>query len=220
MNTLLSLLALLFILQSCEFDEDFDDRKDYKTQVAAINKHARYDEIEVSGAADLVIQKGDKHRVVLKGNPNHFKYIQFNADGAVLQCRTKKNTPGNIDVTIHVTLPTIRSIEVSGAGEIEMGSFGKLSELEIDLTGAGSFESIGIPTQVGHLEISISGAGDIEADNLISRKVEVDVSGAGKAEIHATQELNASVSGVGSIVYEGNPKVKKRISGIGSISKK
>ena len=74
MNTLLSLLALLFILQSCEFDEDFDDRKDYKTQVADTNKHARYDEIEVPGAADLVIQKGDKHRVVLKGNSNHFKY--------------------------------------------------------------------------------------------------------------------------------------------------
>jgi Putative auto-transporter adhesin, head GIN domain len=219
MNTLLSLLALLFILQSCEFDEEFEDQKDYKTQVKDINKHADFDEIQISGAANLQVVKGDKHRVVLKGNSKHFKYILFNADGNTLECRTRKNSPSNLNVTVHVTLPNIERIAISGAGEIEMASFDSLTTLEIDLTGAGSFETIGNPTKVKELDISISGAGDVEANKLIAERVDVEVSGAGNAEVHATKELNAKVSGVGSIEYEGNPKVKKRISGIGSISK-
>lgn len=221
MNTLITLLALLFVLQSCdEIDMDYDEPKGTtKTELAKINKTAQYNRILVAGAANVYLSKGPKHKVVLKGNPNHFKYVTLAIQGNTLKCDTRDGHISNLDVDIYVTLPEIVSINLVGAGAVEMSSFGQIANLDIDISGAGNFETRGKATRLNNLDISISGAGSVEADDLISQNVEVSVSGAGSAEVHAIKTLDASVSGVGSIEYEGNPKVRKRVSGIGSISR-
>jgi hypothetical protein len=220
MNAFLTLFALLFVLQSCEdFDDDYDiDPKENKIELAKINKSATYDRVVVAGAANVFLTQGTKHKVVLKGNPKHFKYMTFEVDGNSLTCGTRKNNISNMDVDIYVTLPSIKEIKLLGAGEIEMRSFGQLSTFTISISGAGSFDTRGKPTHVKNLDISIAGAGSIDAEDLIGENVAVSVAGAGSADVHATKTLDASVSGVGSIDYEGNPKVRKRVSGIGSIS--
>lgn len=221
MKTLLALLALFLILQSCDLivSPDKPNPKESKEQLKDINTSGKYSKIEIKGAANVYIKKGAKHKVELRGKKSHFSYVIMKTHGKTLVCDTYDGLPRRFDVDILITMPDISDIKLSGAGQIELSSFNKLDDLDIDLSGAGSFETKGQPTHVSELDISISGAGSVEALDLIAENVEVSVSGAGSAEVHATKKLDASVSGVGSIEYEGNPKVRKSVSGIGSISK-
>ena len=220
MNTLLSILSLLFILTSCDFLVSPDKPKDIKIQLSDVNKNGTYTRIVAGGESDIVIKKGDKCKVSLSGNDKHFKYIILDINGNTLTTQTLDGGPSRLNVKIHVTLPKIEKIKLSGAGEIEMWHFGTLENLEINLSGAGSFTTSGKPTKLKYLDLSISGAGSIDAENLRAEKVDVSVSGAGSADVYASKSLDASVSGVGSIDYIGNPKVKKNVSGIGSIGRK
>lgn len=221
MNTLLSLLALFLLLLSCEVDLDLhEDSTSFKTEMSDINHFKNYTKIEASGATDLVIHKGKQHQIVLKGNRKHFKYLAFSQDGKRLICETRSDNIENLDVTIHITLPNVEAIDASGASEVELTSFGKIDDLHISLSGAGSFSATGKTTEVKNLAVDLSGAGEVDAEQLIAQKVKVHVSGAGEADVHAVEELDASVSGVGSVNYSGQPKVRQHVSGIGSISKK
>lgn len=220
MNKTILLIALFFGLQSCDFFVSPDRPPDNKKQIAQINKNGTFSSVLVSGAADVVIQKGLKHKIELKGNPDHFNYLQIELTGDKLTCATRSHSPASLNVQVYITTPNIEAIKLSGASEIEMRDFGQLQSLDIVLSGAGSYTMTGKKTTVKDLAYFISGAGSINAENVIGENVKIGVSGAGSADITATKTLDASVSGVGSIVYRGNAHVKKQVSGIGSIRKK
>jgi hypothetical protein len=67
----------------------------------------------------------------------------------------------------------------------------------------------------------MSGAGELDAKELHAYNVNVSISGAARADVYATEHLEASVSGAGNVNYYGDPKdVSEDTSGAGSISKK
>ncbi len=222
MKTILAILVLLILMQSCDIfvSPDKPEPKLTQRQLRAVNNSKDFTEIDVQGAATIYVKKGATHKVELKGPKSQFSYVILRTEGETLICDTYEDLPSNFDVKIYVTMPEITGVDLSGAGAIELSSFGELSNLDIDLSGAGNFKASGSKTKVKRLTVSISGAGEVDALNLIAENVDVSVSGAGEAEVHATKKLEAKVSGVGSIEYEGNPKAHKKISGVGSISKK
>ena len=220
MKTIFTLLALFLLLQSCDLFVSPDMPEDINLQLKKVNQKGDFDEIHVSGSTDLVVEQGEKYEVKLKGNKNHFKYFILEVEDGELNCSTA-NGPRNLDVIIHVFMPKLKEIDLSGAGNVVLHSFEDMKDLNLDLSGAGSFVTSGEkPFKIKNLTVSISGAGSVEAESLMADNVEVDVSGAGNAVVHAQKTLVANVSGVGSIEYSGNPKVKKHVSGVGTISKK
>jgi hypothetical protein len=139
---------------------------------------------------------------------------------------------GNVDIRYELTVPSLESIEVNGAGDVDSTVSGE--NLSIEVSGAGDVTVDGVDAD--RVEVRISGAGDIELDGTAqSLEVEidgvgevdaddlevvdavVDISGAGDAHVNATGTLTAEVSGVGSVHYRGDPDVDSDISGLGEV---
>ena len=86
------------------------------------------------------------------------------------------------------------------------------------MSGAAELEMQG---EVTDLEINVSGAGEIDTRELKAKSVDISVSGAGEAKVFASESFEGRVSGVGSIDYWGQPEHQKtKVSGLGDINRK
>ncbi len=69
------------------------------------------------------------------------------------------------------------------------------------------------------LDVNISGAGSFNGGDLHSQTAKVNISGFGSATVWVDDELDANVSGAGSINYYGSPSsITKNVSGLGGVN--
>jgi hypothetical protein len=133
--------------------------------------------------------------------------------------------------TFHLTLKDIKSIAISGVGNLDSASIvsdslslalsgpatmtiGTLTanSLKVDMSGVGSIDLAG---KCLEQNISLSGAGSYKASRLESDRATVKLSGVGSATVLVNEALDASISGAGAVEYYGSPKISQKISGIG-----
>ncbi len=117
-------------------------------------------------------------------------------------------------IKIEVWVPTLSSVDVSGAADIEVeGLHGE--RFQLDLSGAS--DSI-LRGEIDRLEVDISGAGELEAKELHAKTVELELSGAGEVVVWASESLDVDISGAGEVTYYGNPgNISQDISGAGKL---
>jgi hypothetical protein len=199
-----------------------------------------FNEIHLSGFADVHIAQGKESDLKISGESNLLNFIKTRVDNGVLIISTKEgvNIRNHESIMIYVSTPELEKIRLSGAGnlvsdnkwnldkklEIRTSGAGRIKaefncpQVEVSLSGAGGIELQG---ETKDLEASISGVGSIKARDLKAENADVTVSGAGSIDVFASVDLKARVSGVGSINYWGNPQhVDEHSSGVGSINKK
>jgi hypothetical protein len=107
-------------------------------------------------------------------------------------------------------------LDFAGACKLKIGD---LQATKLRLDGAGAIKAE-IAGKVSDQDIDLSGAGSYLAAELISDNVGVRVSGAGKAIVNAKTLLKADISGAGLVEYVGNPRLEQEISGIGKIRRR
>ena len=141
--------------------------------------------------------------------------------------------PELAEAEVRITLPLLRSLRLSGAGQVRGEGPLKVEDLdlrlsgagrvvlrvegrrvEVRLSGAGAAELSGTAEE---LEIRLSGAGAVQAADLSTRKVRIRASGAGECRVNAAEPLEAEVSGAGSVRYRGSPRIESRITGVGRL---
>jgi len=137
------------------------------------------------------------------------------------------------EIRYELTVPTLESIVVNGAGDIVSTVSG--GDLTIEIRGTGDIDVAGI--DAGAVEVRIDGSGDVElagtadsleiaidgtghvnADGLEVTDAVVQISGAGDARLHVTGTLRAELSGVGSVRHRGGARVESEISGLGDVT--
>lgn len=205
----------------------------------AVRKETRrvgtFDAIELDGAVDLRLTQGAKPSVVVEAPDSAVSLIQTTASSGRLRVAMTEcvRTSGAV-MRVHVTVPTLRAIEVRGAGEVEGVGTLRGDELALTVHGAGELTlalqvdalaiavyGAGELTLTGRAatqRVDIHGAGEIEGFGLTSARAIVRVYGAGEVEVHATDELDAEIGGAGEITYRGKPKkLRKAIHGVGEI---
>jgi hypothetical protein len=104
-------------------------------------------------------------------------------------------------------------VSLSGAGDVTLTGL-QADRLDCRLSGAGSIRADGT---VDEVEMHITGFGSFYGEELVSRVADVRISGAGDATLRVEDQLNAEISGAGSIRYYGSPDVNQRVSGAGSV---
>ena len=135
---------------------------------------------------------------------------------------------------LEITLPRLEELTLQGSGDIEGDGKFMVSELDLELNGAGNIEldvdaalvnadlsgagNIVLSGESKEFNVDLNGAGDVEATDMECEVVEADLNGAGDIDLFVTDELDASVSGAGTIRYKGKPEVKSSISGAGSVT--
>lgn len=140
------------------------------------------------------------------------------------------------DVVINVVVPSLESVDLSGAAEavvhgditgknfaaelsgscdIEIDKI-SVDEFTVDLSGSGDISVNG--GNVQKAEYHISGAANVKAYPLQTAETLADISGAGSAHVSASSKLTADISGAASVKYKGHPQVIKDVSGAGTVA--
>jgi hypothetical protein len=104
------------------------------------------------------------------------------------------------------------ALTLTGSGAI--GGAVEYKYLRIQISGAGGARLSG---RAETLELDLSGAGTFDGKGFAAGEAAIGVSGTGNVTLRAERRLRATVSGVGTLRYYGDPIVEQRVSGVGKI---
>ena len=231
-------LALTVSLGSCRhfMGKRIHGNGNIKTEDRSVSS---FKNVDVSGAAKVMVSQGDQHSVKVEGDENLLQYIEVEQEGDKIRIKERPgfNLQPSGDIRVYVTAPVFNNIDASGASDIiGQTKISNPEEMKMHVSGAGNIKmeldaprltfrmsgagSIYIKGQTKELELEMSGAGSAHFYDLLSENTRVNLSGVGSAEVYASVKLDASVSGVGSIEYKGNvTDVNQHVSGVGSVHK-
>ncbi|TFH47920.1 MAG: DUF2807 domain-containing protein [Bacteroidia bacterium] len=231
MKKLLSLAAAMLLLSSAVIaQESYSETRDV----------SGFSQVSFAVAGEVYISLGQGYKVVIEGDKDVVTDIITRVSGKDLEIkRDKWFRTGNEKVIVHITMPSIEGIDVSGSGkvivndpvsggdfEINISGSGRvylkdvtLDDVECDISGSGGFIAEGSGTMAS-LEVNISGSGSYKGESVKVGTLEASISGSGSCDCNVTEILRASISGSGSIYYSGNPKIDAAISGSGKVKMK
>jgi phage shock protein PspC (stress-responsive transcriptional regulator) len=198
-----------------------------------------FDRITISGPYHVQIKQGNNYAVTARGAREDLNKLKVSKDGNELEIASRDRVfnlfEDRKNVLIQITVPQLRSLDMSGAiradiGHIKADNFTlalsgatrsnvqiNASTLKADISGASQSTFSG---RVDRLEFNASGASKMDATKLEANTVDIDVSGACMADVYATSTLRADASGGSRIRYKGNPdNVVTDVSGASKVSR-
>ncbi len=234
MKTILITALFSLSLISCA-QETVKGNGNMNSETRTVNKN--FDGVESAGAFDVVINDAAQDgKIKLEGESNILEKIEVEVQGTTLVIKTKKGVNLNFRKAVKVTLnaQNLKSIGLSGSGNITAKGVQKSNDFSVALSGSGDIET-GISAQntnvaisgsgniklsgnSNKLKIGISGSGDVNAFGLKTTDTEIGVSGSGDVEVTCSGSLTGAVAGSGDIFYKGNPsKINVKSAGSGDI---
>jgi hypothetical protein len=128
---------------------------------------------------------------------------------------------------ITIEMPTIRSIDLSGACKAKIEDFAKISKLEADLSGAADLR---LDIKIADLDAELSGASNLTVNNLCdiltadvsgaskinafdayALEADLELSGASKVNLSVSKKLVVEASGASTVYNRGENTIKKRL---------
>jgi len=174
--------------------------------------------INLQIAANIFLYQGKEQKVVVIGQKNIIDSLTTKVKNGVWKLNFKPGIYKDVKLDVYIVLPIISSIKVSGVGDIKMGSFDGLKDLDIRLSGASLFIAEQSSTLNGTLEISNSGASMLDCFAIDAETCKINLSGVGKCNVTVNSKLDVNISGVGIVNYKGHPtEINKQISGVGKL---
>ncbi|MBN2699511.1 MAG: DUF2807 domain-containing protein [Bacteroidales bacterium] len=180
--------------------------------------------LHITSGVDVFLSQDAEYTVRVEADENLVEMIKTEVKGELLEVGVEK--PGirrAESKKVFVSLPDLKSIRVSSAGDctgetpfrceeldIEVSSAGDLTmevyarRIDLDISSSGDVKLSG---EAGDFEADLSSAGDLDAFDLTAKRVDVSVSSAGNAKVFATEELRMVSSSAGYIYYRGDAKI-------------
>ncbi len=208
--------------------------------MSEVRELSQFHSVDLRSLGRVILASGPEQKVEVEAEEDLQSRVRTEVQGGVLVVGLRwwlgalLRVPELSEVVVRVTVPELREVRLSGAGQmrseapLQVGDLGlRLSgagrvalqlaarRVEVRLSGAGAVELSGTAEE---LEIRLSGAGAVHAERLQTRRVSIRASGAGECRVQASETLEAEVSGAGSVRYRGNPRVQSRITGVGRLS--
>ena len=193
-----------------------------------------FDELHFSGIGNLAIQQGDEEKLTIEADDNIIDLIETDVRGGKLYIKYRRgfNVIPTSRMKFLLTVRDLDRIDLSGAGDIDCGSF-QTDDIEFNISGSGNIDFV---IETGSLEVNISGLGDIrlegkadfhrvnisgsgkyDAKDLESNDCQIEITGLGSATVDVKDNLDVVISGAGNVYYAGDPSVTREISGLGRI---
>jgi len=195
-----------------------------------------YDGIVFSAVGDVFITQGQGFSFTMQGPQNVVEALTTEIVGSDLLISSVKCFYGiNEDnkFTISITMPAVRSMDMSGTGNmksvntltgdfIEVAANGvgyldvdiEADSLHTEITGSGTVKLTGAVRKHDIISASVA---DINAYGLVTDTTIVDHRGVGSVYSFVNALLKASLSGTGNIYYKGDPIVDEHITGTGKV---
>lgn len=172
--------------------------------------------VDVTGAYEVEIVCQKQPGLEVEGDDNILPVVQTYVENGTLHIESERGFNVKNPIKVRITTTNLEGLSSSGASKITLEGV-KNEQLVIETSGASKIDAAG---ETKSLEIESSGASKVDVQDLRATRVKVSLSGAGRAQVYASEEVNADVSGASSVTYYGEPKVvNKSVSGAGSINK-
>lgn len=194
--------------------------------------------ISTANALDVEIEQSDSFEVVVEADDNLQKHIITRVENGILVIESEINSYRNVTAKrIKIKMPTISSIEATGASSINSINTLISEDLLVDSSSAGDINlnveaenlvcksssagSIKLKGKALKADIESSSAGNVNAGDLLANDVIANSSSSGDIIVHPILTLNADASSAGSINYNVVPrdKIIQNSSSGGNISK-
>lgn len=166
---------------------------------------------------EIIVTQGDTPSVVAAGSKSLVDSLSMDGDILKMEGRNISWPFGRraSRLRVTVTAPALTHVVMNGFGSVNFRDY-QQKELEVEMNGAGSLTGTG---KVADLTLKLSGAGSAKFTQMIVDNMDVSVSGAGSVKAGPTGVVNVSISGAGSVSLTAQPQtLNKQISGVGSVS--
>jgi hypothetical protein len=218
MKKTVCLLALLIVMTGCGKFTKWSGKATSGSGVVKTEKRdvGAFASVSVSGAYEVEIVCQKQPGIEIEGDDNILPLVQTYVEDNTLYIHSERSFNVKRAIKLRITTGNLEELNSSGASKITLEGV-KNEQLVIETSGASKIDAAG---ETKSLEIESSGASKVDVQELRAARVKVSLSGAGRANVYASEEVNADVSGASQITYYGEPKVvNKSVSGAGSINK-
>lgn len=171
--------------------------------------------VALQGIGRVIIDQNGSESLRITTDDTFLPYLETRVRGDTLFIGTNENVTfaDMTEMTFRVTAATLDSVELSGAGSIEVNNV-ETEHWQVTLPGAGSITVSGRATEQ---IVELSGAGNYNGEKLESQEATIHSSGAGAAVLRVSDRLDVTIDGLGNVEYIGNPAVTQEINGVGNV---
>ncbi len=202
-----------------------------------------FSEISLRIPGKLYIEQGKTQSINIEAKSSALEEIVTEVRDRQLTIRFKSKNylfrsfePGKI--IIHITVPEIDALSVSGSGDIIAEDEINTRILDLAVSGSGDISLEELKSErvkaaisgSGNIIIkdggvaddfstSISGSGDVKASGFEAKDVVARIAGSGNFYIKSNGSIKAKIAGSGSVFYNGNPSIDSSVAGSGKVQK-
>lgn len=204
---------------------------DVVTQELLINE---FTSVRSRGTSQVYITQGIDFKVEVEGQQNIIDNIETDIQDGEWEIEFDECQKNFTDLKIYITMPVVKSLEVSGSGDMYGQDAFIVDDIDLKVDGAGSIEvalenatevdarisgsgKIKLEGTTNYLGSKVSGSGDLEAYDLESNIGNIKIVGSGDAEVTVYDELDIRIEGSGDVYYKGNPIINVDITGSGDL---
>lgn len=194
--------------------------------------------IEFQEAGTVIITQGPFHSVTASGDENIIDKIKHEVHNGNWEISLGRKCYRDYDLEIHITVPKIDEIHLSGSGNIIVEDLENQDDLNISISGSGDIDLnrlenttelsmiiSGSGEIIAHkdietledIDITISGSGTCKIFPVHTSFADINISGSGNCYVTAENLMDIHISGSGSVYYKGYPQIQSNISGSGNI---
>jgi hypothetical protein len=177
-----------------------------------------FDGVALKGSFNVEVNEG-ANSLVAKGHGNIIDRLETEVKDGVLILELGKGSYRDFELTVIVTTKMLEKVKVAGSGNIQLGTFSGLNNLDVSVAGSGDLKSTGMLKMSGDCQASIAGSGDISI-RVEVKKLDVNIAGRGNVKVSGSaEEQEISITGSGD--YRGSKLSSKTadisISGSGDV---
>lgn len=196
-----------------------------------------FDEIDGGNAIYFTVKKGENFNVTAIGDGRDIDDLDVRVSGSKLKV-DYVNRIGRIKryrMDVIIEMPTVKSVDFSGASDAIVEDFTGLQALNAKLSGSSKLR---IRQQIGKLTADINGASTLYVVDLVNildanasgastvnayeanaTEAYIRASGASTVRVAVSDYLEADASGASSVFYRGEPEIKEQTSGASKVKK-
>ena len=231
---LLLVFVSLFTFQSCIYVNDPDDISP-RGESTRTYDFRNFNQLQMGNAFHVNVKSGPSFAVSATGEMNDLDDLEIFVQQEKLVARYRNSSRNRRRMDIDFTMPSISSVDFSGAVDAVIDGFVNVSKVEFELSGASECEFSGsgktlyfdlsgasqlyLSGNAKYLDGELSGASEIDAFELPVEESDIALSGASEAKVWVSKLLEVNASGASSVRYKGSPVIDQHLSG-GSILRK
>ncbi|MPR35517.1 head GIN domain-containing protein [Salmonirosea aquatica] len=235
--SLFSMAMLLAGLQSCIYINTRDNDIPPRGVSSRTLDLANFDQLALGSAFTIHVEQGADFSVKATGELNDLDDLETSVSrSGVLEIRYRNTWRTRRErMDIDIVVPSLRSVDFSGASNSTVEGFEKVPVLDYRLSGASKSVFTGSADRLimdlsGASELDLRGSGGVLVGDLSGAsqvfafdypvaQADLDLSGASRARLRVANLLKVEASGASSLRYRGDPTIEQRLSGGSSVTR-